>query len=443
MDDFLIKAAQLILSLSILVILHELGHFIPAKLFGVRVERFYLFFNPWFSLFKIKRGDTVYGIGWLPLGGYVKLSGMIDESMDKEQMKKAPEPWEFRAKPAWQRLIIMLGGVTVNLILGGLIYSMTLFVWGKQYIAAKDVVYGVHVSASAAEIGFREGDQITEINGELLPDDYTYSTITKELLLNSDIENVTVVNEGEERVINIPADFAQQVLSNGERSLFSERVPFIIDTILSGNPAAEAGLQRGDAFVSINEAPARFFTDFAKEIQQFKGKEVQMTIIRGGEQMTLPVQVSEAGKIGAGNQSPQSYFKLTTRDYGLLESIPAGVKEAGSTISSYIDQFKLVFTKEGISQMGGFGTIGGLFPSTWDWHVFWNLTAFLSLILAFMNVLPIPALDGGHVLFLLFEMVSGRKPGEKFLEYAQLTGMVLLLALLVFANGNDLMRMFK
>jgi len=409
MEDILIKAAQLILSLSILVVLHEAGHFLPAKLFGIRVEKFYLFFNPGFSLFKVKKGDTEYGVGWLPLGGYVKLSGMIDESMDKEQMEKPAEPWEFRSKPAWQRLIVMLGGVTVNLILGMLIYAGVLFTWGKTYIAAKDVKYGVHVMSSAAkEAGFQDGDRITKLNGEPIPSDFTYGTISKELLLNPDISEVTVVNGDVERVVYMPVDFGQKVLASGEKIIFSERVPFIADTILPGSGAAEAQMQKGDRLIAVNGEPAAYFIDFVKSIQPLKDEVATITVLRDGNQLDLQAKVNEQGKIGVGNQSPTVYFDITMKEYGFFEAMPAGVNEAGRTIKSYIDQFSLVFTKEGISQLGGFGAIGGMFPSTWDWHAFWNLTAFLSLVLAFMNVLPIPALDGGHVMFLLYEMISVR-----------------------------------
>ena len=443
MEDILIKAAQLILSLSILVVLHEAGHFLPAKLFGIRVEKFYLFFNPGFSLFKIKRGETEYGVGWLPLGGYVKLSGMIDESMDKEQMEKPAEPWEFRSKPAWQRLIVMLGGVTVNLILGMLIYAGVLFTWGKTYIAAKDVTYGVHVGSAAEEAGFQDGDRITRLNGEPIPSEFTYSMISKELLLNPEISEVTVSNNGTERTIYMPTDFGQMVLASGEKVIFTERVPFIADTILPGSGADEAQMQKGDRLVAVNGESTPYFIDFVKSIQPLKDEMATITVLRDGQKLDLEAKVNEQGKIGVGNQSLTEYFDITTRQYGFFEAIPAGVNEAGRTIKSYIDQFSLVFTKEGISQLGGFGAIGGMFPSVWDWHAFWNLTAFLSLVLAFMNVLPIPALDGGHVMFLLYEMISGRKPGEKFLEYAQMAGMLLLFSLLIFANGNDIFRLFK
>ncbi|KAB1063906.1 RIP metalloprotease RseP [Salibacter halophilus] len=441
MDDILIKAAQLLLSLSILVILHEFGHFLPAKLFGVKVEKFYLFFDPWFSLFKTKKGDTEYGVGWLPLGGYVKLSGMIDESMDKEQMKEPAKDYEFRAKPAWQRLIVMLGGVTVNVILGIFIYSMIMMTWGKTYLSAEDAKYGVHVSETAKQAGFKDGDRVIEIDGEPLPNDYTYATITQELLLNEEINEVTVENNGQTRTVRVPHEFAQKMLASGEKSLFTERIPFIADTVLPSSPAESAGIQKGDKFLAVNGKDTEYFIDFAKTVQDLKGEEVEITVERNGEPVTLSAMVGEDGKVGVGNQPITNFFELTQKDYSFFEAFPAGYNLALDKMGGYIDQFSLIFSKEGVSQLGGFGTIGNLFPSAWDWRTFWNLTAFLSLILAIMNILPIPALDGGHVMFLLYEIVSGRKPGEKFMEYAQLAGMLLLLTLLLWANGNDVLRM--
>ncbi|MDR9397437.1 MAG: RIP metalloprotease RseP [Salibacter sp.] len=441
MDDILIKAAQLLLSLSILVILHEFGHFLPAKLFGVKVEKFYLFFDPWFSLFKTKKGDTEYGVGWLPLGGYVKLSGMIDESMDKEQMKEPAKDYEFRAKPAWQRLIVMLGGVTVNVILGIFIYSMIMMTWGKTYLSAEDAKYGVHVSETAKQAGFKDGDRVIEIDGKPLPKDYTYATITQELLLNEEINEVTVENNGQTRTVRVPHEFAQKMLASGEKSLFTERIPFIADTVLPNSPAQSAGIQKGDKFMAVNGKNAEYFIDFAKTVQDMKGEEVEITVKRNGEPVTLSAMVGEDGKVGVGNKPITNFFELTQKDYSFFEAFPAGYNLALDKMGGYIDQFSLIFSKEGVSQLGGFGTIGNLFPSAWDWRTFWNLTAFLSLILAIMNILPIPALDGGHVMFLLYEIVSGRKPGEKFMEYAQLAGMLLLLTLLLWANGNDVLRM--
>lgn len=442
MEGVIIQAAQLILSLSILVILHEFGHFLPARLFGIRVEKFYLFFNPKFSLFKFKKGETEYGVGWLPLGGYVKLSGMMDESMDKEQLKEEPKPWEFRSKPAWQRLIVMVGGVVVNLLLGMFIYAMILFTWGQQYLPAKNAKFGVHVAEVAEEVGFKDGDMISKINGESFPDNYSYPFIQKELLLNDEIKNVTVVNNGVERVVNIPGDFAQRVVGSGTKGIFFERVPFVIDTVLAGTPASKAGFKRGDKIVKIDGADANYFYDFVKGVKDKAGKEVKVGVLRDGVEMTLPVTVAEDGKIGVGNTSPTVYFDYVTKEYSLGASIPAGVNYAIDRIKDYVSQFGLVFTKEGASQIGGFGAIGSMFTKAWNWHNFWNMTAFISLILAFMNILPIPALDGGHVMFLLYEMISGRKPGDKFMEYAQITGFVILMSLMVFANGNDIFKLF-
>ena len=442
MEGYLVQGAQLILSLSILIILHEFGHFLPAKLFGIRVEKFYLFFDPKFSLFKIKKGDTEYGIGWLPLGGYVKLSGMMDESMDKEQLSQEPQPWEFRTKPAWQRLIVMVGGVVVNLILGVLIYSMILFTWGKNFIPAKNATYGIHISEVAKEVGFQEGDHIVKLNNDPVPVDYTYSKIAVELLLNKEIKSVTVVNDDAERVVNIPENFGEMVLAGKTKGVFSIRVPFIVDTILPESPTLKSGLSKGDRIVGINNVSTPYFGDFKKEIEHHKGKDIQLIVERKGEAGTksLDVEVTETGKIMVGNLSPVTYLEVVTKHYSFFEALPAGMVEAKNTIKGYIDQFSLVFTKEGAKSLGGFGAMGSMFPKVWDWQVFWNMTAFISLILAFMNILPIPALDGGHVMFLMYEMVTGRKPGDKFLEYAQIAGFVLLMSLMLFANGNDIFK---
>ncbi|MFT4754756.1 MAG: regulator of sigma E protease [Salibacteraceae bacterium] len=438
MEEFLIKALGLIMSLSILVILHELGHFIPAKLFGVRVEKFYLFFDPWFSLFKFKKGDTEYGIGWLPLGGYVKLSGMIDESMDTEQLAQEPQPWEFRTKPAWQRLIIMVGGVTVNVLLSILIYAMILFTWGKAYLPANEAVYGVDTSPYMTEIGFNSGDKIVGLNDNPITDDMTYRDIFLELMLDDDITSVSVLRNEEKVIIPIPENFKAQVLTRKERSPFTERIPFIADSILPDSPAQKAGLLKGDEFQTMNGAKAKYYIDFVKAAQANKGNLVDMTVLRNGVPVTVAITISEKGKVGVGNKSPASYFEFETKSYSFLSSIPAGYKEATLTLTNYVRQMKLIFTKEGASQLGGFGTIGNLFPAQWNWQRFWGLTAFLSMVLAFMNILPIPALDGGHVIFLLYEMVTGKEPGEKFMEYAQMSGIFLLVGLMLFANGNDL-----
>ena len=438
MEEFFIKALGLIMSLSILVILHELGHFIPAKLFGVRVEKFYLFFDPWISLFKFKKGDTEYGIGWIPLGGYVKLSGMIDESMDTEQLAQEPQPWEFRTKPAWQRLIIMIGGVTVNLILGVLIYSMILFTWGKTILPANEAVYGVDVSPYLTEVGFQNGDRIEALNQTPISDEMTYRDIFFELILDEQIKSVRVNRNGEQIDIPIPANFETTFLERGEKNAFTERIPFIADTVLTESNAEMAGIEKGDEFQTVNGLPAQYFTDFVRAVGEFKGESVAIKVIRNGKELTIPVEVSEAGKIGVGNKNPMEFFNFETKSYSFFASIPAGYLEAENTLVKYVRQMKLLFTKEGAQQIGGFGTIGSLFPATWNWERFWGLTAFLSMVLAFMNILPIPALDGGHVMFLVYEMITGKEPGEKFMEYAQMFGIFLLVGLMLFANGNDL-----
>lgn len=442
MEGIIIQAAQLIMSLSILVILHEFGHFLPARIFGIRVEKFYLFFDPKFSLFKIKKGDTEYGIGWLPLGGYVKLSGMMDESMDKEQLKEEPKPWEFRSKPAWQRLIVMVGGVVVNVILGMMIYSMILFVWGKEYIPAKSAKYGMYYTEVAKEVGFKDGDKVIALNNEPIADNITYGDILNQLLLNSDLKTVTVDNEGEERVVHIPNDFPKRVLASEKKGLFTFRVPFYVDSIVDGSPTIVAGLKKNDRVIGINNVDVPYFQDFSREVEKFKGEKIDLKVERNGQELVLPVELTEEGKLMVFNRHPSKYFDVVTKEYSFVESIPAGINEAVGKINWYIDQFSLVFTKEGAKSIGGFGAIGSMFEKKWVWHVFWERTAFISLILAFMNILPIPALDGGHVMFLLYEIVSGRKPGEKFLEYAQIAGFVLLLSLMLFANGNDLFRAF-
>ncbi|MEO8588179.1 MAG: RIP metalloprotease RseP [Flavobacteriales bacterium] len=434
--EFLIKAAQLILSLSILVVLHELGHFIPARWFKIRVEKFYLFFDPWFSLFKMKKGDTEYGIGWLPLGGYVKISGMVDESMDKEQMAKPPESWEFRSKPAWQRLIVMVGGVTVNLLLGMVIYIMVLFVWGRDYLPLDQVKYGVHPSEVMKEQGVQEGDRILAINGDAPK---TLEDVTKAIIID-DARTLTIERNGVKQDITLSTNVHDEVMDRNEKQLFAPRVPFFIDTVQPGKPAAESTLLKGDRIVAVNGIPAAYFGDFVQAISPNKGKYVFVDTERDGRFASHLVRVSDAGIIGVGNRMPSAYFEIAKERYGLLASIPAGISHGTETLKGYVSSLKLLFSKSGAGQVGGFGAIGSLFSNTWDWQVFWNMTAFLSIILAFMNILPIPALDGGHVVFLLYEMVARRAPNQRVMEVAQMVGMALLFGLILFANGNDVFK---
>ncbi|HOK60444.1 MAG: RIP metalloprotease RseP [Tenuifilum sp.] len=438
--EILIKAGQFFLSLSILVILHELGHFLFAKLFKTRVEKFYLFFNPWFSLFKIKRGETEYGVGWLPLGGYVKISGMIDESMDKEQLKQPPQPYEFRSKPAWQRLLIMIGGVLVNVILALFIYSAVLYTWGEDYLPTKSLKYGVSCDSLATELGFRNGDKILYVGGKEIEN---FQQIAHDILLNEN-RDVTVLRGTDTLNIKIAEDYVAKLVKSP--IIFFPRIPFVVDDVKSGEPAEKAGFIKGDRLLALNGQSAQFFDEFKSEMQRSKGKTVRVTVERNGNPIDLNVDVPETGIIGVYPVADLGkFFELSHREYSFFHSIPAGVKKGFATISSYLKQLKLIFSPKtkAYESVGGFITIGKIFPSTWDWQAFWSLTAFLSIILAIMNILPIPALDGGHVMFLLYEIITGRKPGDKFLEYAQLVGMAILLALLLYANINDIVKLFR
>ena len=437
MEVFLIKAAQLILSLSILVVLHEMGHFIPAKLFKTRVEKFYLFFDPWFSLFKKKIGDTEYGIGWLPLGGYVKISGMVDESMDKEQMAKPAEPWEFRSKPAWQRLIIMLGGVTVNLLLGIIIYIMVLFVWGREYIPVQSAIYGVHCDSLMVANGFMEGDRIIKVGTEI-PE--TLSEVSKKIIIN-DQKEITVLRNGVEKKITLPENIETQILDAGSKKrLFENRVPVVVDSIMAGGNAEKAGLLKGDKIITVNKDTAQYYVDFRKKLDLLKNENIEIGVERKGEFIALNAAVKDDGTIGFGLLGEDKLFKVKVEKYSFLASIPAGYDFAISTLTGYVQSLKLLFTSSGAKQIGGFGSIGGMFAPVWNWQSFWEMTALISIILAFMNILPIPALDGGHVLFLIWEMITGRQANQKFMEYAQIAGMVLLLGLTLYGNGNDILR---
>ena len=440
METFLIRALQLILSLSILVLVHEFGHFIFARIFKVRVEKFYLFFDPWFSLFKFKpkNSETEYGIGWLPLGGYCKISGMIDESMDKEAMAQPAKPYEFRSKPAGQRLMIMIAGVLFNFLLALFIYSMVLYTWGETYLPLKNMKHGMYYSEAFQEVGFRDGDILLKANNEEL-DRLDQSSFRKVV----EASNVTVLRDGVETVIPIPEDMMQRFMREGKGFASPDRVPMVVKKLSEkDSPAATAGLQPGDSIVSINGQATPLFEDVAKMLDQNKGKDITLGFYRDGMEQSVVIQPDTAGKIGVYLMSKTDLYPTVTRTYGFFESFPAGVRLGINTLKGYVNDMKYVFTKEGASSLGGFGTIGSIFPTVWDWQVFWMQTAFLSIILAFMNILPIPALDGGHVMFLLYEVIARRKPSDKFLEYAQITGMFLLFALLIYANGNDIFRLF-
>jgi regulator of sigma E protease len=437
--EILIQASQFFLSLSILIILHEFGHFITAKSFGMRVESFYLFFNPYFSLFKKKIGDTVYGIGWLPLGGYVKISGMIDESMDKEQMAKPAEPWEFRSKPAWQRLIVMIGGVTVNVILAVLIYWMVLFVYGETYLPTKNVKYGIMCDSLALEMGLQNGDKIISLDGKEVEN---FSKIPMEIILN-EVKTIQVERNGQQLDVVIPDGMMSELMKTP--GLISARIPFYVGKFTKGSVAEEAGIEKGDQLVGVNDNGVMYFDAFKTALQEFKGKQVNVNVLRNGEAKTIPVSVPADGLLGVYPKGDMSeFFELSEIKYGFFESFPKGIEKAGQTLVNYVKQLKLIFSPEnkGYESLGGFLTIGSIFTTTWDWHHFWNITAFLSILLAVMNILPIPALDGGHVMFLLYEMVTGRPANEKVLEVAQYIGMILLFGLLLYANGNDIYKYF-
>lgn len=442
MEIVLIKAAQLILSLSLLVIIHEFGHFLFARIFKTRVEKFYLFFDPWFSLFKVKKGDTEYGVGWLPLGGYVKISGMIDESMDKEAMKLPPQPHEFRAKKTWQRLLIMIGGVLMNFILAFIIYIGILYAWGEQYLPTANVKYGIEVDSVGEQIGLQNGDKILSVDHVKVEN---FLKIIPTVILDK-ASAIQVERDGQQVDVEISdEDLALLIKSKG---VLSFRLPFDYKIAKFGKTSAakDAGLEVGDRIVGMNNQKYEYSDQFAATLKDSIGKQVTLNVLRGTQEMSFDMVVPETGMLGIQReQDLEKIFEFKTIEYGLIESIPAGFKKGINTINDYLKQFKLIFSPKtkAYESLGGFISIGNIFPGAWNWYSFWNMTAFLSIILGVMNLLPIPALDGGHVMFLLFEMITGRKPGDKFLEYAQITGMVLLLSLVLFANGNDIFKLFK
>ena len=434
-----LKIIQVVFALSILVLVHELGHFFFARLFKIRVEKFYLFFNPWFSLFKFKpkNSDTEYGVGWLPLGGYCKISGMIDESMDKEALKGEPQPWEFRSRPTWQRFLVMFGGVFFNFILAILIYAGSLFTWGESYLKNSDVTYGVNCSELALEIGFRNGDKILALDGNTIDDfNNIHSTIIRD-----QVRQVTVLRDGETINIDISPDYIPQILST---LMFDPRIPATI-SFVTDSSLNRGVLLAGDRIVAIDSSEVFFTQDIQKVLAENSGKTVVATLFRNEEKITADLIVDNTGKLGiVFDTSYGKFFNITTHDYSLLASIPAGFNKTVTRISNYLKELKLIFSPrtEAYKSVGSFITIGRIFPSTWSWQIFWDITALLSIMLAIINLLPIPALDGGHILFLIFEMVTGRKPGDKFMEYATLTGMLILFAIMFLALGNDILRLF-
>ena len=432
---FLIKALQLLLSLAILVVLHELGHFIPAKFFKTKVEKFYLFFDWPYSLFKKKIGDTEYGIGVLPLGGYVKIAGMIDESMDTEHLNKEPQPWEFRSKPAWQRLIIMLGGVTVNVIVGFAIYMMVAFVWGKNIITQENLPDGFEVNEIMKPYGFQDGDKILKVNGESFEN---VIDISKYLFLR-DVSSVTVEHSnGKIEKLSIPENIGHVMMESGVMDPFSPLIKPVIGQIEPNSLAEKLDFRNNDRIVTINDLDINKWQQLSEFTKDSVSKELKFELLRGGSTIEKLAFLDANQTLGVLPKRPD--ISITKINFELTESISEGYDKAYWILSDYIKQFEYVFTPKGITQLGGFGAIGNIFPASWDWQRFWESTALLSLILAFMNILPIPALDGGHVMFLIYEVVTGSKPNDKFMEYAQMAGFLFLISLVIFANGNDVYR---
>ncbi len=437
-----IKIVQVIAALSLLVLIHEFGHFFFARLFKIRVEKFYLFFDPWFSLFKFKPkgSDTEYGIGWLPLGGYCKISGMIDESMDKEAMKEEPKPWEFRSKPAWQRFFVMFGGVFFNFILAILIYSSTLFTWGEEYLKNQDAVYGVQCNDLAKEIGFRNGDRVVSIEG--MPVD-RFQDIQLSIARNQ-ATTAVVIRDSAEVSVSIDPDYIPAILNTP--GMFTLRVPYEVLSVPDSSLNYNAGLMPGDRVAEVDSQKVFIIQDIQAILMEHKGDSVSFIINRGGTLIPKVLAVDTAGRIGVFlNSDVHKFFNVTQVNYSLLSAIPAGANKTISTITNYIKELGLIFSPktEAYKSVGSFIAIGNIFPSTWEWEIFWNITAWLSIMLAVINLIPIPALDGGHILFLLYEIITCRKPSDKFLEIAQVIGMLFLLAIMFLAFGNDIYRLFK
>ncbi len=493
METVLIKALQLVLSLSILVFVHELGHFGFARLFKVRVNKFYLFFNPNFSIFRAKKINgkwqfrffaknlpdhvrqsvddfgvprtdkkgnpimepaplseladddwrkhpetTEWGIGWVPLGGYCAIDGMADETTDASMLSAEVKPWEFRAKPAWQRMFIIAGGVLMNFITAAIIYAMMLYTWGKEYIPMENAYLGYDYCQTALNNGFQNGDRIITIDGDTIEQQQEF--ISKAVIEGK--QNVVVLRNGEEVNITLPEDFGEQILSANEKGLLQIRIPFVIGQVAEGTPAQTAGLQSNDSIIGINDKHLVAYSDIVRELDTLKGQTITVGFVRNDSTMQLPLTLSDEGKMGVQiDPNLTRYFKTQKIEYGFFESFPAGIKQGWEGLVNYVKQFRLVFTKAGAQSVGGFVAIGNMFPSTWDWSIFWSFTAFISIALAFMNFLPIPVLDGGYFLMLIYEMITGRKPSDRFMEIASNIGMFLLLALLIFANGNDIIKL--
>jgi regulator of sigma E protease len=439
--ETIIKIAQVVLALSILILVHEFGHFFFARLFKIRVEKFYLFFDAWFSIFKYKpkNSDTEYGIGWLPLGGYCKISGMIDESMDKEAMSREPQPWEFRSKPAWQRFFVMFGGVFFNFILAILIYSATLFTWGEQYLKTQDAIYGVQCNDLALEMGFRHGDKIIAFDNEPV-ERFNDLQIT---LARNQAKSATIIRDDVEMTLELDPAYLPAVLNTP--GMFSLRFPFQVASTDPASPNSST-LMQGDRFLTLDSTNAQIYQDVAMILSQNKGKTMRATILREGSVVETDIHVNDDGMIGIVLEGDQSkFFNITTYQYSVTGAVASGFNKTTSTIGNYIKELGLIFSPstEAYKSVGSFISIGKIFPASWDWYIFWNITAFLSIMLAVLNLLPIPALDGGHIMFLFYEMITRRKPNDKVMEYAQIAGMLVLFAIMFLAFGNDIYRLFK
>lgn len=434
---------QLLLSLSILVLLHEGGHFIAAKMFKTKVEKFYLFFNPWFTPFKVKKGDTEYGIGWLPLGGYVKIAGMIDESFDKEQMREEVQPWEFRAKPAWQRLIIMLGGIIINVLLGIVIFIALTYAYGKTYLKNESVTTGIHVDSLGYKLGLRDGDKILSL-GEKPFDKFDVGSFSTTLILE-DVKTIKVIRDGKETEVPVPADAPSMLAKAKENFIFIPRIPFTIDQITKGSIAEKAGFRKDDRIIAINDTAAVWDYEVREKIKSLPNKKVEVSVMRNEKDtVTLSATLGADAMLGIAPYLPDHYFEITTENYNLLQSIPMGITRSWDFVSGQVKAFGKIFQGKikATESVGSVISMGKMFGGEWNVQKFWTLTAMLSLLLAFLNLLPIPGLDGGHAVFAIYEIVTGRKPSDKFVEYATTAGFILLVALMIFALGNDIRRLF-
>ena len=439
-------AGQLILSLSILVVLHECGHFFPAKWFNTRVEKFYLFFDPWFSLFKVKKGDTEYGLGWIPFGGYVKISGMVDESMDIEQLKQPPQPWEFRSKPAWQRLIIMIGGVVVNFILGFFIFAMILFTWGRSYYKNVDVKYGIAVDSLGTNLGLRDGDKIVSVGGVAM-DKFSAGFAVKQIVLNN-ANVIKVQRNGQEIDLQVPAELAGKLTTKEykNKEIYSSRYPQKIESVKEKSLGEKAGLKKGDVVISINNNPNVVFAhEFAQEIRRHKNETVTLSVVRGVDTLSLTSKLDSTSTLGVGLAAPDQFLTVSKEKFSLMQALPEGVKEGTGFLSDQISAFGQMFKgKINVTDnLGSIFSVATLFDPSWTWEKFWRITAMLSVILAFFNILPIPALDGGYVLFLLIESITGKKFSDKFMEVVTTAGFLILITLMLLAIGLDINRFFR